>query len=72
MPMHAAEPGVAPVITARLTRLRFALKREIGSTYSRTLVAVVDSVSQSRGTGSQLCACRAAVWSGTEVFSGAV
>lgn len=49
MPMHAAEPGVAPVITARLTRLRFALKREIGSTYSRTLVAVVDSVSLSRG-----------------------
>ena len=71
MPMHAAEPGVAPVITAHLTQLRFALKRESGSTYSRTPVAVVDNVSQSRGDETRPCGCRAAVWSGTEVFSGA-
>lgn len=70
MPMHAVEPGVAPVITAHLTRLRLALRRESGSIYSRTLVAVVDNVSQSRGGETQPCACRAAVWSGTEVLSG--
>jgi hypothetical protein len=48
--MHAAEPASATVITAHLALKKLALKRESGSTtHSRTLLAIIDNVNQSRG-----------------------